>query len=347
MIRLLAGLLFLMPVLAWAGPVCVSGHPNTLPCLPAAANLQMDDVLWGTQATGPDRSNQTVKVTPAQIIGLDHAAAPVTVGSTTHSLADWLATLAPTGALATVATSGSASDLLTGTLPAGRLPTPGASALGGVKSSSAPSHQFATGIDTSGALTFTQPAAADVSGLATVATSGDVADLTNGTTGTGAVVRATSPTLATPNLGTPSAINLSNAMALPCPAMPALTGAVTTSAGSCATANAPGQKTKGVSWDSGTTVTAATTPLYSPTISGTIDSVTYYTNGSGSPSFAIAITINGTNVTSCNGLTVNSSSVTTTTCTGANTFAGGDKIAVVTSSISGTPQQALVQINYH
>lgn len=55
------------------------------------------------------------------------------------------------------------------------------------------------------------------------------------TTGSGSVVLATSPTLTTPNLGTPSAINLSNATSLPCSATPALTGDVTTSAGNCAT----------------------------------------------------------------------------------------------------------------
>jgi hypothetical protein len=36
-------------------------------------------------------------------------------------------------------------------------------------------------------------------------------------------------------LGTPASVNLTNATALPCGAMPALTGAVTSSAGSCAT----------------------------------------------------------------------------------------------------------------
>jgi hypothetical protein len=42
------------------------------------------------------------------------------------------------------------------------------------------------------------------------------------TTGTGAVVRATSPTLVTPNLGTPSAINLANATGLPVAAISGL-----------------------------------------------------------------------------------------------------------------------------
>ena len=63
-------------------------------------------------------------------------------------------------------------------------------------------------------------------------------------TGTGNVVLNTSPVLTTPNLGTPSAINLTNATALPTSAltgtlaaaqMPALTGDVTNTAGSLAT----------------------------------------------------------------------------------------------------------------
>jgi hypothetical protein len=51
------------------------------------------------------------------------------------------------------------------------------------------------------------------------------------TTGSGAVVLATSPTLVTPALGTPSAINLSNATALPASAMPS--GTIVQVATSC------------------------------------------------------------------------------------------------------------------
>jgi hypothetical protein len=53
---------------------------------------------------------------------------------------------------------------ITGTLPAAQLPNPGASTLGGVKSSAAASHQFATGINTSGVVTYAQPAYTDISG---------------------------------------------------------------------------------------------------------------------------------------------------------------------------------------
>jgi hypothetical protein len=110
------------------------------------------------------------------------------------------------------------------------LPTP--TTLGGVKSATAPTHQFQTGINGSGSPTFAQPSAADVSGLgalatlgaitsslisdataagkalltaatvaaqkvalglATIATSGSINDIVEGTTGTGKVARENSP----------------------------------------------------------------------------------------------------------------------------------------------------------
>lgn len=80
------------------------------------------------------------------------------------------------------------------------LPDPGASSKGGVFSYAAVSNQFLTQIGTNGAIASAQPSAANLS---------------NGTTGTGAVVLASSPTLVTPALGTPSAAVLTNATGLP------------------------------------------------------------------------------------------------------------------------------------
>jgi hypothetical protein len=74
-----------------AQPACNPATPNAIPCLQGAVGLQMNDELFGTQATGPSRANQSVFVTPAMIIGLDHSAAPVTVSGTVHPLATWLA----------------------------------------------------------------------------------------------------------------------------------------------------------------------------------------------------------------------------------------------------------------
>lgn len=102
------------------------------------------------------------------------------------------------------------------------------------------------------------------------------------------------------------------------------------------------------SWDSNTTVANGTIPLINPQWAGggTITSVTYYTNGSSTPSFTADVKIGSTGVTSCNALSVSSSSATTTACTGANTFTNSSQITLVITSVSGTPNQALVQINF-
>jgi hypothetical protein len=55
----------------------------------------------------------------------------------------------------------------------------------------------------------------DSKGLVTAGTQAAASDLSNGTTGSGAIVLATSPTLVTPALGTPSAAVLTNATGLP------------------------------------------------------------------------------------------------------------------------------------
>lgn len=100
-------------------------------------------------------------------------------------------------------------------------------------------------------------------------------------------------------------------------------------------------------WDSNTTVANGTFPCWVPTFAGTINSITYYTNGSGTPSFSASIQIAGSNVTGCTSLTVSTSSVTVTTCSGANSFTSGQKVDVVIASATGSPSQALVQINFH
>ena len=91
------------------------------------------------------------------------------------------------------------------TVPAAALPNPSASALGGVKSKAAISHNFLTSIGTDGSVGQAQPAASDISGLATSATT----DTTN-------------------------ASNISSGT-LPAGQLPALTGDVTTTAGTVAT----------------------------------------------------------------------------------------------------------------
>lgn len=100
-------------------------------------------------------------------------------------------------------------------------------------------------------------------------------------------------------------------------------------------------------WDSNTVVANATIPLFNPQWAGggTITSVTYYTNG-GSPSFTANVKIGGTSVTSCSALTVSSSTAATTACTAANVFTNASQLTLVISGVSGTPSQAMVQINF-
>ncbi|MER9376017.1 hypothetical protein [Mesorhizobium sp. M0491] len=83
------------------------------------------------------------------------------------------------------------------------LPTPQTVALGGVFSSTAPTHNFATGINASGYLTFAQPALGDISGLAAnmaaflaAGTSAQLAATMADETGSGPLVFATNPTIA-------------------------------------------------------------------------------------------------------------------------------------------------------
>lgn len=83
------------------------------------------------------------------------------------------------------------------------------------------------------------------------------------------------------------------------------------------------------------------------TNSGTIDTVTYYTGGTSSPSFSLSIQINGTPVTGCTGITVNSATPATATCSAAKTITSGQKLTAVVSAAAGAPASALIQINAH
>jgi hypothetical protein len=124
------------------------------------------------------------------------------------------------------------------------LPDPGASSKGGVYSKAAVSNQFLTQIGTDGSVLSAQPSFSNISGTVGLAQGGTNADLSatggtgqvlrqstvggnvsvsqlaasdlsNGVTGSGAVVLATSPSLVTPDLGTPSAAVLTSATGLP------------------------------------------------------------------------------------------------------------------------------------
>jgi len=93
------------------------------------------------------------------------------------------------------------------------------------------------------------------------------------------------------------------------------------------------------------TLANGTTPLIGAfkQTSGTITSVD---SAAVAGSFTWAIQIGGVNVTGCNGISTSSSTNVTTTCSAANTLASGNRVTVVISSASGSPDQAYVQVNY-
>lgn len=151
-------------------------------------------------------------------------------------------------------------------------------------------------------------------------------------TGTGTAVQATSPTLVTPALGTPSSIVLTNATALPCAAMPAFTGSVTTSAGSCAT-------TGGGFGTPATTTSAGTTQGTARAIAANVTIFTTVTAGQGGiltlpystvinaganpllvyPNSGATITGGGTTLATNAGFTINNGSSATFACSSATT----------------------------
>jgi hypothetical protein len=156
-------------------------------------------------------------------------------------------------------------------------------------------------------------------------------------------------------LGTPASGVLTNATGLPISSglngagtgvLTALANAVNGSGGLVTSAQTYTEAVP-IVWDSNTTVANATIPVWNPKVtSGTVTSVTFYTGGTGTPSFTAGVQIGGTGVTGCSALSVSSSTATTTSCTGANTFTSTSQLTLVISGTSGTPNQALVQINY-
>jgi hypothetical protein len=88
----LVAIFMVAPALAQTTPL-TCGQPNTqgtAACFSPATNLQATDIISGMQATGPQRSPQSVRITPAQIVaaGSGGAGGSLTVTDGTHTIAN-------------------------------------------------------------------------------------------------------------------------------------------------------------------------------------------------------------------------------------------------------------------
>ncbi len=181
-------------------------------------------------------------------------------------------------AFAAVATSGSATDLTTGTLPAARLPNPTASTLGGVESLAAVTSNWIRQISTSGVPSASQPAFTDISGVATFA------QLTNIATNT--IYGNSSGSTAAPSAQTIGAGLVMNANGLQ-----TIVGDVTKSANYTVAAG----DMSGLINLTGTAT--LTIPAISSTVLTTNMSASYQNQGSGNWTISSTPTINGLNST--------------------------------------------------
>lgn len=183
-----------------------------------------------------------------------------------------------------------------------------------------------TGIGTLGATTL------NVSGTATIGTLAGVTTLSLTTlTVTGAATVGTT-------LGVTGAITGSSTLTV----TGAIAGGSVTSGGvAVLTSTKP---TPTFSWGGGAVVLAGTYVFtgYAGR-AGTVDALTYNVGTAGG-SFAANVRINGTSVTGLSAVTVNSSTTASTSASGANTVAAGDRIDVVLSSLSGSPTDAFLTL---
>lgn len=147
-------------------------------------------------------------------------------------------------------------------------------------------------------------------------------DISNGTTGSGAVVLATSPTLTTPALGTPSAINLANASNLPVGSISGLGTGVATWLATPSSANLAAAVTGETG--SGALVFATSPSLTTPTL-GAATATSINKVALTAPATSATLTIaDGKTLTANASLTLAGTDSKTLTVSNSGTLAGGD-----------------------
>ena len=120
-------------------------------------------------------------------------------------------------------------------------------------------------------------------------------------------------------------------------------GNLISNAGYCTNANGAAYLTL----NGGNTVATGTTyaTIDFPWTSGTVSTVDYV-NLANTGSFVFTAYINGTAITGCTNITVSSSTIAHCTATGADTPAKGNPVYATVSSVTGSPANASLQINW-
>lgn len=349
--RLFLAVGLLLPGSAFAA--CVGGQGVPFNCDAGVNPVSGDLVLGGQVAT-----SKTVQFSLSQLASVDHSQSPVTVGGVTHTLAVWLAAQGGGGSGSGTVLTGQINQLAyfaaNGTIVSG-LPTLNNGVLitspTGVPSisSTLPAGIAATNMVLT-TPTLASPILTGTTAVAVLNASGKITTLASASGGAGfSLPHGAAPTSpADGDLWTTGGGGLFARVngATKGPFVSSATAPLTDTNGVLALGVQPGAGV--VNFDSTVSVHDDTYFLADgwPWASGTITSVSYLTGGTSSPSFSLAVKINGTNVTSCNGLSVTSATITTTTCTAANTIAAGQPVTVVISGSSGLPTSAMIQVNY-
>ena len=342
----------------------------------AAANAIGYYATTGTAISGTTPANNAVLVTNGSGVPSESTTLPaaLTIPTATLSNPDITGTgtylaLTGTGKLTTAASTTVQAGL---NLPPGTAPTSPAN--GDVWTTTAGMYAQIAGstigpFGTATGSVFSVATTAPISG-GTITTSGTISCPTCALTTNGGLLTATTPAAisAAGVISCPTCVTTSGGGALSAtsPVAISVAGLITcstcalTTNGGALTATSPvtisaagvialGNQTgiATLNWDANTTVSNNTYYVAAkwPWATGSISSVSYLTGGTAGSAFNIAVQINGANVTTCNGITVSSGTVATTTC-GSNAIVQNNAVTLVISATTGSPFSSMVQINY-